>query len=421
MTGGSARPVDQSEAPRASGHIAVSSRITAGGGFDLARFQDSGALAGGQVNLIALDAVVERLGERWQSRREAIYDMVERVLERKVGPNGYFARVSETDFLVAQPDLGPFGAQASCLRSLGEILKHFLGSAAHHDLRVRRVTDISSTQIIAVPVDPKAAIQGDAQELRQAAADAQAATLRAQAEMDPTLLSPERWSPFIGAHGRKVRVSCRLEPVFELKNNGRIGYRLSRSVIDTATDEPLSKVEVGNLSRADHLRIDMATIARGLARVESSSETEQALSLIIPVSFVTLSHQQGRQMLAQAFARARQAVLRGVLCEVCDIEGVPQVALLTAVSLIRPWSLMVIGHLSDAMPRADSGMKEAGLQAMSFTCPLNLDGDAEFLGWAREAIRSAQKVSRSTMVYGCTARRLAMAGLMGATHASVAG
>jgi hypothetical protein len=209
--------------------------------------------------------------------------------------------------------------------------------------------------------------------------------------------------------------------VFELKNNGRIGYRLSRSVIDTATDEPLSKVEVGNLSRADHLRIDMATIARGLARVESSSETEQALSLIIPVSFVTLSHQQGRQMLAQAFARARQAVLRGVLCEVCDIEGVPQVALLTAVSLIRPWSLMVIGHLSDAMPRADSGMKEAGLQAMSFTCPLNLDGDAEFLGWAREAIRSAQKVSRSTMVYGCTARRLAMAGLMGATHASVAG
>jgi hypothetical protein len=419
MTVASARPVDRSEAPRVTGDTPVTSRITAGGGLDLARFQASGALHAGQVNIIALDAVCERLGERWQGRREAIYDMVDRVLERKVGPNGYYARISETDFLVAQPDLGPFGAQASCLRSLGEILKHFLGSATHHDLRVRRVTEINDHEIVATPVDPKSAVHGDAQEAKEAEVAAQAAVLRAQAEADPTLLSPERWSPFVGAHGRKIRVSCKLEPVFELKNNGRIGYRLSRSVIDTSTEEPLSKVEISNLSRADHLRIDMATIARGLARVESSSETDQTLSLIIPVSYVTLSYQQGRQILAQAFARARQAVLRGVLCEVCDIEGVPQVALLSAVSLIRPWSLFVIGHLSDAMPRAESGMKEAGLQALSFTCPRNLDGDAEFLGWAREAIRSAHKVTRSTMIYGCSPKRIALAGLMGATHASV--
>lgn len=417
----SARPADPAVArPRASAGAAVTSRVTTGY-LELEKFQDTGVLAAGLVNLIALDAVVERLGERWQGRREAVYDMTERVLERKLGPNGYFVRVSETDFLVAQPDLGPFGAQASCLRSLGEILKHFLGSASHHDLRVRRVSRISDDGIIAVPIDPKAAVQGDHREAQEAEAAAKLAAMQAQANADATLLSPERWSPFIGAHGRKVRVSCRLEPVFELKNSSRIGYRLNRSVVDVATDEALSKAEVSNLSRADHLRIDMATIARGLARVESSSETEQALSLIIPVSYVTLSHQQGRQMLAQAFARARQAVLKGVLCEVCDIEGVPQVALLSAVSLIKPWSLFVIGHLCDAMPRPEAGMKDAGIQALSFNCPINLDGDAEFLGWAREAVRSANKVTRSAMIYGCTARRMAMAGMMGATHASVGG
>jgi hypothetical protein len=415
----SALPAGPAEARiRAPAGGPVTSRITTSR-LDLDRFQDSGVMAAGQVNLIALDAVVERLGERWQSRREAVYDMVERVLERKIGPHGYFARVSETDFLVAQPDLGPFGAQACCLRCLGEILKHFLGSASHHDLRVRRVLRITDSEIVATPVDPKTAVQGDAQEAREAEAAAKLAALQAQANADTTLLSPERWSPFVGAHGRRVRVSCRLEPVFELKNNSRIGYRLNRSVVDVLTSEPLSKVEVSSLSRADHLRIDMATIARGLARLESSSETEQALSLIIPVSFVTLSHQEGRQKLAHAFARARQAVLKGVLCEVCDIEGVPQVALLSAVSLIKPWSLFVIGHLSDAMPKSQPGMKEAGLQALSFTCPVNLDSDAEFLGWAREAIRSANRVTRSAMVYGCTARRLAMAGMMGATHASV--
>ena len=114
-------------------------------------------------------------------------------------------------------------------------------------------------------------------------------------------------------------------------------------------------------------------------------------------------------------------MLKGVLCEVCDIEGVPQVALLSAVSLIRPWSLFVIGHLTNAMPKADAGMKDAGLQALSFNCPVNLDGDAEFLGWSREAVRSAHKATRTTMIYGCTPRRIAMAGLMGATHGSLAG
>lgn len=64
------------------------------------------------------------------------------------------------------------------------------------------------------------------------------------------------------------------------------------------TDETLSKIEIAILSRADHLRIDMATIACGQARAESSGETEEALSLIIPVSYVTPALQQGRKMLA---------------------------------------------------------------------------------------------------------------------------
>ena len=35
-----------------------------------------------------------------------------------LGLDGFVARVSETEYLVAQPDLGPFGSQAACLRAL---------------------------------------------------------------------------------------------------------------------------------------------------------------------------------------------------------------------------------------------------------------------------------------------------------------
>ena len=57
-------------------------------------FQGSEALTAGKVNLIGLDAIVEALGGRWQPRREQIYDHVERVLSRNLGPNGYFVRVA---------------------------------------------------------------------------------------------------------------------------------------------------------------------------------------------------------------------------------------------------------------------------------------------------------------------------------------
>lgn len=112
-------------------------------------------------------------------------------------------------------------------------------------------------------------------------------------------------------------------------------------------------------------------------------------------------------------------MLKGVLCEVCDIDGLPQAALLSAVSLIKPWSLFIIGHLCDAMPKPDQLTRDAGIQALSFNGPANLDGDAEFLGWAREAERSANRVPRSAMIYDCSARRTTMAGMMGATRASV--
>ncbi len=379
-------------------------------------FQGSEALTAGKVNLIGLDAIVEALGERWQGRREQIYDHVERVLDRNLGPHGYFVRVSETDYLVSEPTLGPFAIQATCLRALSEVLKHFLGTISVKAMSVCKVTNLTGYEIVAVPVDPHEANAGERREIKTREDEAAAA---AKEDADRSLLSPERWSPFVAGNGRKVRVSCKLEPVFELKGNTRIGYRLSRRVINVENDEPLTPQEIGNLSRGDLLKVDMATIARGLTRLDSESGKGPALSLIIPVSFVTLSNHSGRQMLATAFSKAREKVMAGVICEVCDIEDVPQGPLLSAVSLIKPWSVLVIGNLPEDPARATPVMRDAGIQAISVNCPANLDGDAEFLGWARDAIKAATRVSKTVMVYGCTPRRLGMAGLMGATHASV--
>ena len=379
----------------------------------LQQIRASSMLAEGRVNMISIDDVADRLGPRWESRRPQVYDHVEKVLTRNIGPTGLILRVSEWDYLVAQPDHGVFAGQSVCIRAMTEIKHFFLGPARRRDLAVHKVTSLSSSEIVAQPVDPKMAADGEKREAKAAEAAAEAARER------DYLLSPERWAPFVASNGRSVRVSCQLEPVFELKNQSRIGYRLNRRILDQVTGRALPQHEMRGLSRGDLLRIDMATISRGMARVMAAAESERELSLLIPVSFVTLSNQEGRGLISKAFAHAREAVEKGVICEVYGIETVPQVALLSAVSLIKPRTLFVVGHLTDDPPTAPPSLKEAGLQALSIDCPRDLGGDAEFIGWLRAALSSLHRATKTVMVYGCeTPRRAAMAALLGASHAS---
>ena len=376
------------------------------------QFEDNPAIEEGRVNAIALDPIAERLGERWESRREQVYEHLERALNKKLSATDFFLRVSDTVYLVAQPSAGKFGAQALCVRALDEVVSFFLGPGPRQDILVHKVTDLGKHQIVAVPIDPQQAAEGEKRETRTLAA-------YKEARDDPNLLSPARWSPFVASNGINVRVSCTLEPVFEVKRHTRIGYRLRRRVLDTATEQPLSLQQLAHLSRGDLLRIDMATIARGMARLSAEEASESALSLIVPVSFITLSNVEGRHLIASAFSRVRENVLKGVICEICDIEAVPHVAMVQAVAMIKPHAIFVVGHLETESPQALGSLKDTGLKALSIQCPANIVGDAEFIGWLRTTITSTARVTKSFMLYGCpNPRRAALAALIGATHVS---
>jgi hypothetical protein len=408
---------------------AVKRMVSVGLESSLERFDDPGLLSQGKVNIIALDAVVERFGKRWALRRDQVYDHVDRTLQRYLGLQGYYLRVSETDFLICQPELSRFSGQAACLRYLREILGHFLGEAHWADQGVHQVTGISTSAVNAERVDARYV---EAEEKAEEAIAAPAPIAVAEAEEHPApapapvarqggLATVDRWTPFVASDGREVRVTCTLEPVFELKAYRRIGFRMVRRVILVATDEELSPAALATLSRADILRIDLATIARGLHRLYAEAPEEQLPSLIVPVSFTSLSNRTGRADIVDAFTEASSLVKQGIICEISDVEGVPQGALLSICSLIRPFAFLVVGRLDTTPPAPAiiSQMKGSGLQALSCECPPNL-GEAEFLGWAKATIEASKRIAKSVLVYRlASARNAGLAALMGATHASV--
>ncbi|WGM45348.1 hypothetical protein KOAAANKH_00210 [Brevundimonas sp. NIBR10] len=371
-------------------------------------FSEPCLLIEGKVNLIALDAIVERLGTRWGPRRDQIHDHVDRRIQRRLGSQGYHLRVSDTDILICQPDLGRYAGQAACLQILREILTHFIGEATQADDCVHQVTKVTTSEIQARRVESS--------EVERGALLEHEASKRAHPS--PTL---NRWTPFVSSDGRQLEVIGKLEPVFELKSFGRIGHRLTRQVVVTGADDTLTTAMVRRLSSSDILRIDLATAAIGMSSLRALPDGERQPSLIMPVSYTSLSSQRGRAEIARLLVEAKGLVSRGVICQIGDIEGVPQGALLQAVSLIQPYCLFVVAKLEHNPPTSDtlSQLKRSGVQALSIECPARV-GDTACPIWMKRTIEAARRLVRSTLLYGLPSPvHAAVAADLGATHASL--
>lgn len=377
----------------------------------LDRFQDPSLLAQGRVNVLCVDAIRDRLGLRWEIRQELVYDHVQEVVERRLGPSAVSIRVAETLFAVVQPDAERLTAQALCLRCLRDIHHHFLGHADVADLTLHEVTRIAADGLFGSRVDMAAL----------AAAEArlpETVVIRGPSEPQPRK-QVDQWTPFVAANGRMVRASCTLEPLVHLTSSACIGYRLGRRVIELPSETALSPSEQQNLSRADIARIDYATLARGLDRLATEGGNEQSPTLMIPVSFVTLSNQRTREVFVQLLNGARDQVRHGLICEVSDLDGVPAGALLATIALIKPFCVRVVGSITGMSAASSKRLREVGLHGLTAECPRNL-GEAEFIGWLKEARSSSQLVSNT--VFACRVegmRRAGIAGLAGMSHATL--
>ncbi len=379
----------------------------------LEQIKSSPMMAEGKVCLMGLDAIRDRFGPRWLGRREQVFEYVQTALRKQVGPHGFFLRVSETDIVVAQPNVSRLAGQAYCLNCLRDVLTFFLGEALVSDILVHEVLAIDDGVIGARKLDTSEVQAGAAKESAQRSTTARVA---------PNLMSQDRWSPFTAHDGRRLRASSQLEPVFQLKTYGRIGYRMTRRALLATSDTPLSPAELGQLTSADIERIDFATLARGLNRLQQQSAGVREPSLILPVSFATFSSHRGRSMLAEFFHAAQASVQRGLICEVCDIEGAPPSGLLAATAMMRPHCLFIVGRLNATPVGGLADLKDVGLQGISIECPpAGADDEDAFIAFTKTVTAAAKPVARAVMLYGVAGpRQAAIASLFGATHASFA-
>jgi len=380
----------------------------------LHQLRDSDLPAAGKVALVGLDAIVERLGPRWSSRRELVYEHAAKVLRDGLGPLALVQRINETNYIVAQPSASPVAAQLSCIQALRAILKHFLGSAADSDIAVHRVTLITNDAVIGARIDPNHIETTMEHERPGASIPAGSSYLPATA---PPCVAKPGGRPFIVT---PVETSFTVDPVTHLPTGRQIGFRIGcRARGGPGFDRMLSRRELEDrLSGPDLADLDAALLAQGLASLGSPNAKGAPLSLMLPFSYESLRGRTGRGRI-EALLRQAHTLVRGhLICEVTGIENAPPAVMRDAINNLRPFCRYVVGWLTD-LDALDLGrlsaMKLNGLSAEVGT----LGGGEDITTPLRKIIRVTSGVSKTFFLHGLVGQRAAnVASRLGVTHIS---
>jgi hypothetical protein len=334
-------------------------------------------------------------------------------LARNLGTQGYHLRTSDTDVLICHPEMSRHAAQAACLRYLRDILSHFLGEGDLAEVSVHEVLTVSATGLEVCAIDPSRAAA--------AAAEAEFASSGAPAPPPEGGRRPRLhlWTPFVSSSGRRIQVACELEPVLELRRRTRIGFRVVRTATFIDESHQLTLEDFASLTQRDIVRIDLATIAAGSSAFKTEHPANREASLILPLAVQSLFNIEGRSQVVGAFREARELVLQGVICQLSNVDGVPSSTLLATATLIRPFSLLVIGQVQDDTPLRLARFHGTGLHGLGILAPEGL-ADHEFAAWAASVIPAAKRAARSVLLYGLGSESQAeVAHKLGATHCSI--
>jgi len=392
-------------------------RITTAGAADvLDRLGNPALLDAGLVNVIGLDAIRRKLGERWTIKRGQVWDHVEREMERTLSPADIFLRTDDVSYSIAQPGSDRYAAQAVCFSILQDVLKFFLGELRVADIDVRTVSSLAGGHLTSQPVDLTKLRRARATSAETPAEQLAAAVTGPLADLAP---AAAHWKPPLAGRSSLIELSPPKRGMFDLKLKVDSVWNLKRGVITSyliERDGVQGKTDVAELEE-----IDVATLMYASMLLEEHVEQGGPLTLHLPLSFSSLATQRTRQRLLGLTQSVRESMRHTVLLEITDLDpGVPPSRLIDVVGLVRSLCLGIIGRVRPTKA-ALAAVKGCGLRGVAVSADQLGPHQSEFDARLKAFAHLARDVSPNLLIHGLPdVRMIEVAASAGFTHASVA-
>ena len=380
----------------------------------LDRFAGGDLIQRGSVNVISVEAIRRRAGERWNRKRDAVWAYVERKLNEHLAHQDLSHRISDTDFLIAMTSEQGMAAQAVALKVLEEVLLYFLGRADRADMNIKAVTAVQGRQLSCAPIDPTIIVQ--AREVREDTADSPFRT-----GIDPAEERKRNPISFVAGTGRPLRVDFALEHLISLKHGVTAAMRVEPTVTDLSTGRVIPVRQFRMLEDDDLANIDRATVDYG-ALFLPDTEGRAKPALILPASFRTMGARKGRNTLIAHAGVAPERIKASIMVELIDIDrGTPPGRLVEVAGLLHT---LCRGVFARVMPARDAvaGLKDSRLMGITLDAGDIPITDSRLATAILQFGQQARGLAPAIAVRGLPNDGFfAVAEVAGLTHASVKG
>lgn len=307
----------------------------------LDRVIEAGLAAQGRVFALSLEPVKLSLGDRWEARRDHIWDAAERTLERRLPPPDVFMRVDDVTFVAAVASRDSYDGQVLCADILRGLLSFFLGRNADDDMVLKRVASLDGGGLQCVRIDPFAPRP------LTAAPNEQPAPSRSPEDWTPPLAGRRETVSILTAAEETVEVEFEIVPVWRLDNGAVGAFRIARDVHDVA-----------HLSSAQIEAVDRATVDFLMPLLEEYRREGGVFALIAPLSFPTLAMGRPRLALIQHWAPVADLMRQVVILEMQDVHaGVPTGRTGDTASMMAPFVRGLMVQIDD-VPAAEKALSE---------------------------------------------------------------
>ena len=309
-------------------------------------------LSHGMANVIGLEAVRARTGDRWEKSCATVYSRLEAILQRKLGPSDFFSRLNEAAYLVTMPEVEREEANICCLSIALELHVGLFGAC-----------DLGEVSLSTARLAGEDAIELEAIDPAEIAALARKSGLH---EMLASLsITEERLSMAAASSDSDQASSHVFLPLWDARKEAVIGYRCVPIAPEAAADNPASV----QLQARTELKRVLATLMHATGTLSRHLARGERFLVGVPMTYEVLSCPLTRMEIAAA-CRDLPAELRAyLLFEIVDVpKGVPNSKLSDLVTTLRPFCKALIVH-TPFRNRTTGAHASTPMQALALELP----------------------------------------------------
>lgn len=376
------------------------------------------AIEAGSVNVISVDAIRQRSGDRWPKKREQVEAFVERAFARLSQPGDLLVALNEGEFVIVQPGASRAIALSVSANILKETLAFFLGKAAREDLRVFQVTSFANGALGLQPVleavldrvfggEPATRAPQSVEEppLARSVAIAPSEDLHWQLQRRVRLISPP---------DLELDLTITPEPTWNVGANVIASFLLRPSTSLAPVGMPSGVVDGGRLSPNMAGEAAIATIAYAAELIAAQGVQ---VALHVPVALSALSYSASRFRILNALRALPAQVRRFLILEIVETsEGLPQSRLTEVAGMLDSYCRAVLARapseLADVRP-----WRRCGVSGVTIECGHLDPADKDVQSRLGAFGRRAAEATLSCVAYGLSTRSLMVAAwAAGFTH-----